>query len=100
MRPRRALDGASENASPRFAFRGPSVVRRLRRNVRARHGISTRSPCAVWVVYFGWTISALTISIWKGTGAKAGESRFCGCEEPEVTRSVRRVRALISCGEC
>lgn len=56
MRPRRAprvLNGDRENASPRLPFRGPSVARRLRRNVRARHATSTRSPLRVWVVCRG-----------------------------------------------
>jgi hypothetical protein len=94
----RVLGGVIENASPRFAFSGPSVARRLRRNVMARHASSARSPRGACVVFRGCTSSVLTISTWRGTGAKAGVSRCRGCEAPEVTRSVRRVRALISAG--
>jgi hypothetical protein len=88
--------GEKEKASPSFAFKGPRMDKVFRRKVIDRDASSRRALGGAWFVWRGWIRSALISSIWNGTGAKVGLSRQSGWDAPEVTRSVRRVRALIS----
>jgi hypothetical protein len=88
--------GEKEKASSSFAFKGPRIDKVFRRKVIARDASSRRSLGVTWFVWHGWIRSALISSIWNGRGAKVGLSWQSGWDAPDVTRSVRRVRALIS----